>query len=77
MKAAIQLEDVNGNLITVTFRADDSPSQAVKITGGIANDLRRIEQAAPPAAGQSWGVTDDCHAMTFTKRMRLPFSSLS
>jgi len=68
MKAAMQILDANLNVITVTFRDDGSPTQAVKIMGGIAWNIAQLTVEFEPAPGQFWGVTDDCHAMTFRKK---------
>ena len=68
MKEAMQIADISGNVITVTFRPDGSPAQAVKIMGGIAGNIAQLTVEFEPAPGQFWGVTDDCHAMTFRKK---------
>ena len=67
MKVATQIEDANGNVITVTFRANGAPASAIKITGSIDLDLTRIAREFPVSAGEFWAVADDCHAYAFKR----------
>ena len=67
MKVATQIEDANGNVITVTFRANGNPANAIKITGGISLDLARIAREFPAPPDEFWAVADDCHAYAFKR----------
>ena len=67
MKVATQIEDANGNIITVTFRANGTPASAIKITGSIDLDLARIEREFPAPEDEFWAVADDCHAYSFKR----------
>ena len=67
MRVATQIEDANGNIITVTFRANGAPSSAIKIMGGIGLDLARIAREFPAPSGEFWAVADDCHAYAFKR----------
>jgi len=67
MKVATQIEDANGNIITVTFRANGAPASAIKVMGGIYLDLARIEREFPAPSDEFWAVADDCHAYSFKR----------
>ena len=67
MKVATQIEDANGNIITVTFRANGAPASAIKIMGSINLDLSRIAREFPTLPDEFWAVADDCHAYAFKR----------
>jgi len=66
MKVATQIEDANGNIITVTFRANGDPASAIKITGSINLDLAQIKREFPAPPDEFWAASDDCHAYVYT-----------